>query len=95
MIGKNGKSAQHCVAIGGAAQAPVLAGTEFQTELVGDRVYLIVFVQRFIHADDFLERDDVGIDLFQDLRDAHRPHAAVHATTLVNVVRSNAKRKHV
>ena len=37
-------------------------------------------------ADHFLQRDDVGVDVAQDLDDARRRGAAIHAAAAVNVV---------
>ena len=56
---------------------------------------MIVFALCFVHADNFLKGNDVSVDLFQHLCNAHRPHTAVESTTLMNVVGCNAKRRHL
>ena len=38
------------------------------------------------HANDFLERDDIGIDLAQNPHDAVRANTSIQAATLVDVV---------
>ncbi len=37
-------------------------------------------------TDHFLERDDVGIDLTEDLDDSRAAHAAVHTAAAMNIV---------
>jgi hypothetical protein len=54
-------------------------------------VHLVVLARSLIHADDFLKRDDVGIDLLQNVRDTLRPHTSIESTTFMNVVGCNAK----
>ena len=45
-------------------------------------------------AHHFLERDDVGVHLFQHSRDAFRMDAPVHAAALVNVVGCDSESMH-
>jgi len=88
------KPAENSVAVGPTSQSSILTDAKIKTEFLGDRMYLVVFARRLIHADNFLERDDVGIDLLQHFGNSFRPHLAVEPLALMNVVGCNAKRNH-
>ena len=93
-IGNEREPAENGVAVRPASQSSILADAKIETELLGDRVYLVVFACRLVHADNFLEGDDVGIDLLQDFGNSFRPHLAVEPLALMNVVSCDAKRNH-
>lgn len=93
-IGDDWEPAKNGISIRSTSQSSILPGAKIETKFLGNRVNLVVFTSRIIHADNFLEGDDVGIDLLQDFRNPFRPHLAVEPLALMNVVSCNAKRKH-
>jgi hypothetical protein len=80
------KTAQHHVAIYAAFKHPRPADRMSHAQLLGYESRLIVFGRGVGYAQDFLKRDDVGIDFAQDFRDALRPHSAIKAATFVNII---------
>src|SRR5262245_61934384 len=80
------ESAEHGVPVGSAAQLAVLSQSEFQSQLARDEMRLIVSVLGAVYPQYFLKRDDVRIDLTQDLDNSFRPDPLIHPPTFMNVV---------
>jgi len=91
VFGNDRESGQNRVPVSRAAKPSILADAKIETEFLRDRLYLVVFPRRLIHAHDFLEGDDVGIDLFQYFGNAFWPHTAIKSLALMNVVSCDPK----
>jgi hypothetical protein len=50
-----------------------------------------MFASLTFHADNFLQRNDVRINLTQDLRDPVRSHAPIQTTALMDIVGSDTQ----
>jgi hypothetical protein len=57
-------------------------------KLRGDELRVIFFMA-IRNAEDFLKRDNIGIDFAQHLHNARWTHTAIHSTALVDVVGHN------
>jgi hypothetical protein len=94
VIGRDREPAEHRIAVRGAVNSSILTDAKIHAEVFGNRADLIAFALYFIHSDNFLKRDDIGVDLIQYRRNALGPYAAIETPTLMNVVGCNPKRRH-
>jgi hypothetical protein len=88
----NRKPGQHDIAVPAAFVKAVLAESETESEFIGNILRLIFFGRSPFEAYHFLKRNDVCIELTQDLDNAVRPDAAVHTAAFMNVIGSNSKK---
>jgi hypothetical protein len=91
VIGDDWESAEQCIAVGCAAEPAILTDAKVVTEILSNRVHLVVFTLCIVHPDNFLQRNNVRIDLSQHLSNAHGSHTPVESATLMNVVGCNAQ----
>lgn len=80
------RPAQNDVAVATAFQPPVFAKNEIETEFIRNEPCLVFDRIGVFDAQNFLERDDVGIDLLQDLDDSLRSSPPIHSPAFMNVV---------
>lgn len=64
----------------------ILADLRVVSHLLRDVPRLLIFSRLSFDANNFLERDDIGIDLAQNPHDAVRANTSIQAATLVDVV---------
>ncbi len=77
---------QQQVPVGAAVEAAILPHAIVKTKLLGNKSRLVVFTASG-NAQNFLKRNDVGIDFAQHFHDPRWANAAVESTALVDVVR--------
>lgn len=75
------------IAISTSIDFPVFAQPAIEPQLVPNKAGLIVLWRLSFNGQHFVQRDDVGVQLTQDLCDPSRTHAPVQTTALVNVIR--------
>lgn len=92
VIADDGQLAENSVAVRCAVKPAVLTNAEVHFQLFRKRTDLVPFARDFVHADDFLQRDDVSVYLFQHFGYTLRPYATIESTALVNVVSCDTKR---
>jgi hypothetical protein len=78
------------ISVSGATVATIFSDTEIKPELFRDCADLIELVARVVHANHFLQRHDVSVDLLQHLGNPHGTHAAIETTALMYVVSCNS-----
>src|SRR5215813_12603830 len=88
----HGKTAQRHIAISSAVKNPVLAKTlPVAAQLGGYRACLVEFRGPISHIQNFLNRDNVGVQPGNNFRDSLRIGTPVQTPAFVNVVSGNAE----
>jgi len=90
-IAEDRQAGQQSITVSATVQSAVLADSKLKPEILRYRTNLIALALRVIHADDFLERNNISLCLPQHVNYAVRLHAAIKSTALMYVVRRDAK----
>lgn len=86
-----GKPAENHISISRAVQASILAQLKMHPQFAGNEMGLIMMVFLALQAQHFLQANDVGVDLLQNLDDALGFDPPIQSPAFVNVIRGDAK----
>ncbi len=89
--GNHRKPAKHHITVSAAFQLPVFSQPKIQFQFACDEMRLIVLVFLTLHAMNFLQGDDVGVNFAQHFDDAFGTQTAIKADTFVNIVSGNSE----
>ena len=77
---------QHRIAVQATLMEAILPEIQFETELFRQKTRLILLETSVVGRDDLLERDYVGIQFPEHIRDAHRTGPQIETPAFVDVV---------